>query len=303
MSSKERRSIPSPCVICTKPISDDQEIVFCPDCGEPYHNDKKPYDCWEKIGKRCKVRGCKGRIYTSWSKIEKSFLRFLGIKRTGLVSHCSNCGASCSPLYRYCAICGYEINRPELRKTFFAYTFAKWVQRNHRILFIVFGMISLLLLFLGGMSATITIRNYMQQKQNATAFYSTSTPAPRLTSTPRPTSISVPTSTRPQPTNTPIFRESPTTVTGCPNAPKQQVEVGGRAWVCTKYDRLIVRQQPRLSGKEIARLEPGTSMSVIDGPRCANTHSWWKIRTDTGIVGWVAEGSDEIDPYFICPLR
>lgn len=303
MTAKERRSIPSPCVICTEPISNSQEVVFCPDCGEPYHNDKKPSDCWKRVGRRCRVRGCKGRIYPVWLKVERSFLQSLGIRRTKLVSYCPNCGASCSALYRYCTICGYEINRPALRRTFFAYAPAKWIHRNHRIILAMSSIVSVLFLCLGASYVAMAIQNHARQRPAAVLVNASTTPAPRLTSAPRPTSPSVSTPTRPKPTKTPVPRQSPTPVTSCPGAPEQQVEVGGKAWVCTKSDRLIVRQQPRLGGQEITRLEPGTHVSVVDGPRCANSHSWWKIRTETGIVGWVAEGSDEIDPYFICPLK
>ena len=104
----------------------------------------------------------------------------------------------------------------------------------------------------------------------------------------------------PTPTRTPT-QQSP--ITNCPGAPAQRVHVGDRVWVCTQYDRLIVREQPRLSGREIARLEPGTYGDIIDGPNCANGYSWWKIRADSGTIGWVSEGGDDVDPYFICLVR
>jgi hypothetical protein len=89
--------------------------------------------------------------------------------------------------------------------------------------------------------------------------------------------------------------------TSCPGAPSQQLRVGDRAEVCTKYDRLIIRSDPGLGNSEITRLEPGEYVTVIDGPVCADNWSWWKIRMKTGAVGWVAEGGDSVDPYFICP--
>lgn len=102
------------------------------------------------------------------------------------------------------------------------------------------------------------------------------------------------------PTRTPT-QQSP--ITSCPGAPAQRVHVGDRVRVCTQYDRLRVREQPRLSSREITRLEPGTHGDIIDGPSCANSYSWWKIRADSGTVGWVSEGGDDVDPYFICPVR
>lgn len=87
----------------------------------------------------------------------------------------------------------------------------------------------------------------------------------------------------------------------CPNAPPQRVEVGGEAYVCTQNDRLIVREKPSQSAAEITRIYPGTTMTIVKGPTCANNWSWWRIKTSDGIVGWAAEGGDNIDPYFICP--
>lgn len=111
----------------------------------------------------------------------------------------------------------------------------------------------------------------------------------------------------------PIIQESSPTVnfafdppptdkpSSCPGAPVQQVKVNKRAYVCTKKDRLIVREGPGKQNSEITRIEPGTYFKIIDGPSCANNWSWWYIKTDSGIKGWVAEGGDDIDSYFICP--
>lgn len=90
---------------------------------------------------------------------------------------------------------------------------------------------------------------------------------------------------------------------GCPGAPPQRVQVGGRARVCTQSDLLRVRRQPSLTSSVVTRLRPGTYVTVLDGPTCANNYSWWKIQTGSRTVGWVSEGGDRIDPYFICPAQ
>lgn len=61
--------------------------------------------------------------------------------------------------------------------------------------------------------------------------------------------------------------------TGCPGAPRQQVQVGEKAYVCTKDDRLIVRQDPYRSATEITRIYPGTVMTIVKGPTCADDWS------------------------------
>lgn len=88
----------------------------------------------------------------------------------------------------------------------------------------------------------------------------------------------------------------------CSGAPEQRVEVGESAYVCTQQDRLIVRAQPSSNGGEIIRIETGTGFEVIAGPQCSNNMSWWKIDVN-GTVGWVSEGGDNVDPYFICPAQ
>lgn len=107
----------------------------------------------------------------------------------------------------------------------------------------------------------------------------------------------------------------------CPGAKPQHVFVGATIHVCTLSDNLIVKTQPSSSGSEIFRIAPGTIAFVIDGPSCSENSSWWRIEVsagttvrqgsydapqfslDTDMFGWVREGSDEIDPYFICVSR
>lgn len=91
-------------------------------------------------------------------------------------------------------------------------------------------------------------------------------------------------------------------VVSCPGAPPQQLDISQRGYVCTKSDSVIVRESPNRSSGSVTHISPGTEFSIIDGPKCANDWSWWKIQTDDGITGWMAEGGDQIDPYFICPI-
>lgn len=95
----------------------------------------------------------------------------------------------------------------------------------------------------------------------------------------------------------------PPNIKECPGAPPQRVMIGEKARVCTKSDDLIVRKEPGRDGKELTGIKPGTNFMIIDGPSCANNWSWWKVELDSGLDGWVAEGGDNIDPYFICPVK
>lgn len=115
---------------------------------------------------------------------------------------------------------------------------------------------------------------------------------------------------------------SPTEVkTSCPGAEPQHLSVGDQAIVCTKKDRLIIKTAP-LPGEqsdEIFRVYPGALLKIVDGPSCADNSSWWQVEipvntkaaagptdmidyffTDQEYVGWVREGSDDKDQYYIC---
>ena len=94
----------------------------------------------------------------------------------------------------------------------------------------------------------------------------------------------------------------PPNIKECPGAPPQRVMIGEQARVCTQSEDLIVRKGPGLDGKELTEIKPGTNFMIIDGPSCANNWSWWKVELDSGLEGWVAEGGDDVDPYFICPV-
>lgn len=91
-------------------------------------------------------------------------------------------------------------------------------------------------------------------------------------------------------------------VSSCPGAPPQRMVVDQRGYVCTQNDHVNLRSGPDRSNDLVLRLGPGAPIIVTGGPACANDWSWWKIRTDDGVVGWVSEGGDQVDPFFICPL-
>jgi hypothetical protein len=106
----------------------------------------------------------------------------------------------------------------------------------------------------------------------------------------------------------------------CPGAKDQRLTVNKKASVCTRQDRLILRVSPSLDADEIIRIYPGTMVKVIGGPKCSDNSSWWQIEVPTGttvyyvhqnldktltqpVQGWVREGSDDKDPYFLCPMN
>jgi hypothetical protein len=99
-----------------------------------------------------------------------------------------------------------------------------------------------------------------------------------------------------------IILPPPSVDRGCPGAALQRVMIGEQASVCTQSDDLIMRKGPGSDSDALRGIEPGTILMITDGPSCANNWFWWKVELDSGLAGWVAEGGDNIDPYFICPL-
>ena len=91
------------------------------------------------------------------------------------------------------------------------------------------------------------------------------------------------------------------------------------AYVCTQRERLIAKDEPAPEGLEVFRMYPKTEISVVDGPVCGEDFNWWQIKVPWGTevyysgvgderlardeIVWVREGSDSVDPYYICPLK
>jgi hypothetical protein len=95
----------------------------------------------------------------------------------------------------------------------------------------------------------------------------------------------------------------PTKDTACQKAPLKRLNVGSAAVVCTANDAVILRSGPHRAATTIDKLPTGTRLMVIGGPTCDDRTSWWywEVQTASGVSGWVAEGGDDVDPYFICP--
>ena len=66
------------------------------------------------------------------------------------------------------------------------------------------------------------------------------------------------------------------------------LQAGAQAWVTRAGGLpLRLRSAPNLGGDVLARLAPGTELTLLDGPQQADGHGWWHVRTPHG-EGWVA---------------
>jgi len=69
---------------------------------------------------------------------------------------------------------------------------------------------------------------------------------------------------------------------------------GGLAVInTTEGDQLNVRLAPSTTANVVTKLPDGSRVTVLEGPRSADGFTWWKIRTGSGIEGWVVESVDD----------
>jgi uncharacterized protein YgiM (DUF1202 family) len=89
----------------------------------------------------------------------------------------------------------------------------------------------------------------------------------------------------------------------CPGAPSQRLKVNDMAYVCTASDTVKLREGPGKNYSVLRSLVPGADIKVIGGPKCADNWSWWQVETESGYEGWISEGGDNVDKYFLCPAK
>lgn len=87
----------------------------------------------------------------------------------------------------------------------------------------------------------------------------------------------------------------------CDGLVAPRLAVGGAARVISPYG-LSLKNQPMTGaagGVELQLLSFGTTVSVLDGPRCNMGYVWWQLEVSGGVTGWAAEGSST--EYFLEP--
>lgn len=100
------------------------------------------------------------------------------------------------------------------------------------------------------------------------------------------------------------IRPTPTRL-ACIGASNPALKIGDTAQICTRQDRVTMREQPGDSSNSIdPPLAPGTRFTVVNGPICQSyqdeTYPWWWVQTNDGRVGWLADAKDSRDPVFLC---
>ena len=92
----------------------------------------------------------------------------------------------------------------------------------------------------------------------------------------------------------------------CTGAPPTQLAVGEQIEVTPLQPGEVatpvrIHAQPSTSVDVIGQLNSGDRASIIGGPQCADGYLWWQVQLDSGLMGWVAEGTT--DRYFIDPVN
>lgn len=82
---------------------------------------------------------------------------------------------------------------------------------------------------------------------------------------------------------------------------ESRLSKGNRARVAfTDGTDMRIRAKPGVTQNVLYKVPEGTQFSVLEGPQCIDDIGWWKILTDDGLVGWVAEYQGSIyllEPY------
>jgi hypothetical protein len=69
---------------------------------------------------------------------------------------------------------------------------------------------------------------------------------------------------------------------------------GGLAVIhTTDGDQLNVRAGAGINYQIVAKLGDGARVTLIEGPKKADGFEWWRIRTDSGIAGWVVDTAND----------
>ncbi len=95
------------CVVCDSYLFEEDDVVFCPDCGAPHHR-----DCWESVG-HCKLAELHGTP-EEYKYVEAETEKAEPEKPKASAT-CRSCGKELEEKAHYCPYCGARniMNSPE----------------------------------------------------------------------------------------------------------------------------------------------------------------------------------------------
>lgn len=93
---------------------------------------------------------------------------------------------------------------------------------------------------------------------------------------------------------------TPTPYVACKGQANTNLYVGGYAYVADNVPNRV-RDGAGKSFKVVGYAQPQEAMEILDGPKCADGWTWYKVRIfSSGLVGWTAEG-DGKSQYWLRP--
>ena len=90
----------------------------------------------------------------------------------------------------------------------------------------------------------------------------------------------------------------PPTATPSPTATEVVGLAKGKSARVVASGGLNVRGEAAASAALQGKLNPGVVVSVADGPVSGDNYTWWQIDDNSGLVGWVADGT-ETEPWLV----
>jgi hypothetical protein len=120
----------------------------------------------------------------------------------------------------------------------------------------------------------------------------------------QPTATLLPTET-PSPPTEPALTPTvalPSAWSACAGALPSQLVTGLKAYV--SFDPPLanrVRELPGRQARILGQIQPGTVVTILEGPNCANNWVWWRVQSNEGLAGWTAEG--DANTYWLLPCR
>lgn len=81
-----------------------------------------------------------------------------------------------------------------------------------------------------------------------------------------------------------------------------RLRVGMQARVAfTDGSDMRIRVSPGFSQEIINMVPEGTSITILQGPKCVDDSTWWQIHVENGMEGWMVE--DQNDVYLLEPME
>lgn len=80
----------------------------------------------------------------------------------------------------------------------------------------------------------------------------------------------------------------------CYDAPESHLHAGVRAVVKDSLSPVRVRAESSTQAAIAGHIVPGEQIEILEGPACADSAVWWRIRSiQSGLAGWSMEGDAE----------